>query len=315
MPSSRFGHDTLCACVRRFVPQADSISFARIPTGKFNSSFFVSADGAEFVLRIAPPNDAVFVFYERDMMRQEPAIHRLLLDKTSVPVPRIIGFDGSHKIVERDYVLMERLPGKALCDARGVDVDAVLLEVGSRLAQVHRLTADAYGYLGEHKPMPPQSTWVDAFQVMWRRLIEDVLACGHYNREEADALLRLLDRYLPLFDRRVPASLLHMDIWSQNILVSRAGSLTGLVDWDRALWGDPEIEFAVLDYCGVAEPAFWEGYGQRSDISREARIRNRFYLLYEIQKYIVIEQGRKDNPRAARQYKDHVMEMAKGIRQ
>jgi len=57
----------------------------------------------------------------------------------------------------------------------------------------------------------------------------------------------------------VPASLLHLDAWAQNILVDEAGNVTGLVDLDRALWGDPGIEFAVLDYCGISEPVFWRG--------------------------------------------------------
>jgi fructosamine-3-kinase len=142
----------------------------------------------------------------------------------------------------------------------------------------------------------------------------------------------LLDRRLPLFDRRkmpagpVPnraklvgrgtnhsiwngASLLHMDIWHQNILVDENGRVTGIVDWDRALWGDPEIEFAVLDYCGISEPAFWEGYGQPRDESEAARIRQVFYLLYELQKYIVIRQGRGHDPASARNYKRQVMQI------
>lgn len=41
-----------------------------------------------------------------------------------------------------------------------------------------------------------------------------------------------------------------------NILIDNQGSVTGIVDFDRALWGDVEIEFAVLDYCGISEPAF-----------------------------------------------------------
>ncbi|HIC89615.1 MAG TPA: hypothetical protein EYP04_09470 [Anaerolineae bacterium] len=61
------------------------------------------------------------------------------------------------------------------------------------------------------------------------------------------------------FQRPVPASLLHLDAWAQNILVDEAGNVTGLVDLDRALWGDPGIEFAVLDYCGISEPVFWRG--------------------------------------------------------
>ena len=42
-------------------------------------------------------------------------------------------------------------------------------------------------------------------------------------------------------------------------LVDANNKVTGLIDWDRALYGDPEIEYAVLDVCGISKPAFWEG--------------------------------------------------------
>lgn len=306
-----FEPETLSRCVRRFVPGDAPVHLTPIPTGKFNTSFFVRAGEQDLVLRIAPPRDAVFVFYERDMMRQEPALHDLLRRETTVPVARIMGYDESHEIIDHDYLLMDRLPGRPMCDTLWLDENAVLHAVGKCLAQAHRLTARQYGYLGEHAPMTPQPTWRDAFALMWRKLINDVVSVGHYSQEDAAFLLRLLDKHIRLFDRNVPASLLHMDIWAQNILIADDGkTLTGIVDWDRALWGDPEIEFAVLDYCGISKPAFWEGYGAPRDISHEAALRNLFYLLYEIQKYIVIDQGRNNDPAAARQYRQHVMLLA-----
>ena len=79
--------------IRRHRPELNGIiSFERITTGKFNTSFFVKTEDEELVLRIAPPRDAVFVFYEREMMRQEPEIHALVLSQTSVPVARIVAF-------------------------------------------------------------------------------------------------------------------------------------------------------------------------------------------------------------------------------
>ena len=88
-----------------------------------------------------------------------------------------------------------------------------------------------------------------------------------------------------------------------------SGTVTGLIDWDRALWGDPEIEYAVLDYCGISEPAFWEGYGQERDWSVEAQVRQVFCLLYELQKYIVIKDGRSHDPTSAHQYKQQVLQI------
>jgi aminoglycoside phosphotransferase (APT) family kinase protein len=255
----------------------------------------------------------MFVFYERDMMRQEPGIHALLLEKTTVPIPRIIGYDNSHSILDRDYLLMERLPGQPLSAMPHANEEAVLRELGACLAQAHALTAESYGYIGEHHPMPPQNTWKEAFVLMWRKLLDDVVTSGHYTDADRTRLLRLLDRYLPMFNRNAPACLLHMDIWSENILVSDTGVLTGIIDWDRALWGDPEIEFAILDYCNISQPAFWEGYGQTRDASSEAGIRSLFYLLYEVQKYIVICDGRNREPHVAQQYKEQSFALARRI--
>jgi fructosamine-3-kinase len=156
---------------------------------------------------------------------------------------------------------------------------------------------------------------VDAFQIMWNKLIDDIANCDGYSNDEADGMRRLLDPYLPLFDRPVPASLLHMDVWAQNILADESGELNGLVDWDRGLFGDPEIEFAVLDYCGISEPPFWEGYGRPRDESPEAQIRRAFYLLYELQKYIVIRRVRSRSPSGADGYRRQALSMAAQLRQ
>jgi len=307
---SPFPADTLAELIRRHFPSLRGApSFERIRTGKFNTSFWVEADDRQFVLRIAPPSDAVFVFYERAMMRQEPLLHSLIRSLTRVPVAEILAFDDSRGLIDRDYIVMERLPGRPLTEAPMANVDRVLNQMGEYLAQVHALQEDRYGYLGAHRPMEPQGGWTDAFLIMWGKLIDDVVSAGYYSAEESRLMKQLLDGRLSLFDRRVPASLLHMDVWHQNILVDEAGTVTGVVDWDRALWGDPEIEFAVLDYCGISEPAFWEGYGRQRDWSAEAQVRNVFYLLYELQKYIVIRHGRNRNPASARTYKRHVMEI------
>ena len=293
----------------------EQLAFEPVRTGKHNTSYYVKGAGDELVLRISPPDNAGFLFYEQRMMAQEPQLHALIRAETTIPVAEIVAYDDSRTLADRDYLLMERLPGQPLADAglSGRQMDGVLEQVGVYLAQMHSLVADRYGYLGAHHPMQPQSTWVEAFDVMWNKLLDDIVACGGYTPEEADALRHLLDVYRPHFDRPVAASLLHMDVWGQNILVGDGGHVTGLVDLDRALWGDPEIEFAVLDYCGISGPSFWRGYGCERDTSFPAQIRARFYLLYEVQKYIVIRIWRGKDPAAALQYKRQSFDLAKPL--
>jgi hypothetical protein len=66
-----------------------------IRTGRFNSGYHLSGEPGEFVLRVAPPDDAGFLFYERRMMRQEPEVHQLVREETHVPVAEIIAIKSA----------------------------------------------------------------------------------------------------------------------------------------------------------------------------------------------------------------------------
>jgi fructosamine-3-kinase len=316
-----FDTDTLAQLVLAHL-DADpaSLRFAPIRTGKHNASYWVDSDQGRHVLRIAPPDDAGFLFYERRMMRQEPELHALIRARTALPVAEIVGHDWSRALLDRDYVLMAALPGTPLSELPHLapaQTRRVLRQVGAQLVQLHALSASEclggtgmYGYLGAHRPMEPSPNWAQAFATMWHKLLDDVTACGSYSPDEARAMRDLLARHSAHFERPVVPRLLHMDVWSQNILVDKECNVSGLVDFDRALWGDVEIEFAVLDYCGISEPAFWEGYGRQRDTSASALIRRQFYLLYEVQKYMPIHVWRRNDPTGAARYKQHSFALA-----
>ncbi|MCD6288098.1 MAG: aminoglycoside phosphotransferase family protein [Candidatus Hydrogenedentes bacterium] len=311
-----FSKKTLLRLIERATGMAvGTVSFRRVPTGKFNTTFEVSTGSGSYILRIAPPDDAGFIFYERRMMAQEPDLYRCVRDNTTVPVPDVYLYDDSRDLIDRDYIVMERLPGRPLTEAGPgrVSMPRVLETVGDFLKQIHGITANQYGYLGAHRPMAPASTWGEAFETMWRKLLDDLVACGGYSDDDRTYMANLFDRNRPLFDTQGPARLLHMDVWHQNILVDDTGEVTGLIDMDRALWGDPEIEFAVLDYCGISEPPFWQGYGSRRDTSPDARRRALFYLLYEIQKYVIIRMWRTHDPRDAARYRAESFRIAQTI--
>lgn len=153
---NEFDDEVLERLVRRHCPQASRLSLERIRTGKFNTSFFVQAGEQNLVLRIAPSQNAVLLFYERNMMRQELPIHQLLQPRTSVRVASIVMYDDSHSEIPHDHMIMERLPGVPLTEAPGAPMDNVLRTVGENLAQAHAQEAEQFGYIGAQWPMPPQ---------------------------------------------------------------------------------------------------------------------------------------------------------------
>lgn len=317
-----FDPDLLVTLVQPLLKaEPHSLRFKPVSTGKHNQSFWVNSNKGRFVLRIAPPDETGFLFYERLMMRQEPELHTIISATTTIPLAQVVGYDFSRTQLDRDYLLMTALPGTPLSDATGLtraQFDRALYQVGEYLHQLHQLTAteyldnqaEAYGYLGAHRPMEAQPNWGAAFKTMWHKLLDNVAACGMYTSDEAQAMRDLLELHQDHFNHPVTPSLLHMDIWSQNILIDDSGNVTGLVDFDRALWGDVEIEFAVLDYCGISEAPFWAGYGTPRDESLPAMIRRQFYLLYEIQKYMPIRIWRRNDPDGAIQYKQHSFQLA-----
>ncbi|MEA2063742.1 MAG: aminoglycoside phosphotransferase family protein [Gemmatimonadota bacterium] len=295
------------------------LSLRRCHTGKYNTTWFLEGAPQPLVLRVAPPDKREEnLFYEYRMMHKEPGVHRALCEKTGAPVPEIVAYDFSRESLPRDFLLMQRMPGTPLSDHHSLepqDINETFFAVGRALKAVHAIHAESYGYLeaGSYRPMQPQSGWTSAFVIMWNRLLDDIEGCGGYTSQETVSMRRLLDGHITAFTRREPASLLHMDVWAQNILAGTSGQLTGLLDWDRALWGDPEIEFSVLDYCGISQPSFWEGYGRMRETGAEAEIRRTFYLLYEHQKYIFIRRVRGKNTALADQYRQQCLEMASAL--
>lgn len=278
------------------------------------------------MLRVAPPDGLRQLFYEFRMMRREPAIRARLLAETQVPVPRIIHQDFSRTWVDRDWMVLERLRGSSLSGVRGrlggTALEASLREWGAMVARVHALTAEdgPYGYRGEPGCMPPQPTWAEAFRVMYRRLLDDIVDCRVYHRAQADAAQGLLEEHIDslqdgAYPRPPRPALLHGDLWVTNLLVDpdghvtgRAGAVTGLLDFDRACWGDVEWDLAIAEYCGVTRDAFWQGYGRRIEPTPHAAVRRLFYLLYEHQRYIVIRMSaRHTDPAGARRYADECL--------
>ena len=279
------------------------ISLRGIPTGKFNTSYWIStAGGGDFVIRIAPNAQIPMLFYERNMIAQEPVVHQLVRQNTEIPVADVVHFDSGTELLGSAFIIYTALPGLSWYGQSVKDPAALKCQLGQYLRELHEnVTAGQFGYVGAHAVMDAQDNWASAFEIMWNKLIDDIASVRMYLSQEADKYKELLGRHIEHFDQPQRASLLHMDIWTQNILTD-GQTITGIVDWDRCLWGDPEIELAVVQYCGLLDENFWAGYGSGPTYNRAFQIRHAFYMLYEHQKYIFIRHARNGQTAAARQY-------------
>jgi fructosamine-3-kinase len=255
-------------------------TISTIRAGHYNDSYYIDSDKGKYVLRIAPPDNIPKLFYEVDMMKSEVNIHRLVRENTDVPVPKIVYHDFSREVIDRDYLIMEYLKG----DSGFFDES----ELGIYVRQIHSIKSDYYGY--PERAAPTGKSWPDIFYNYVELIFRDCLSCGIIDDNEYEHFISIYDNHINVITE-VPPSLLHLDLWTQNILTVN-NHITAILDFDRGLYGDPELEFAVLDTYGYSTPEFFDGYGKPRPDDSDAQIRRILYIVYELIKYAFIRYAR-----------------------
>jgi fructosamine-3-kinase len=180
-------------------------------------------------------------------------------------VPRVIACSERFLILE----LME--PGR-----RTTDFDERL---GRGLAELHRKTADAFGfdtdtYCGTTlQPNPWTPSWIDFYRE--HRLGHQLRLLHH----ESKLFDRLLDRLPSLIAEDRPA-LIHGDLWSGNLHVTSEGQ-PALID-PAAYYAHREAELGMMTLFGGFSPRVFSAYEEAFPLEPGWRERNPLYQLYHL---------------------------------
>jgi aminoglycoside phosphotransferase (APT) family kinase protein len=261
---------------------------SRLGDANYNTAYRIRlADGTGLVLKIAPDPAAPALAYERDIMHTEALFYRTAA--ALVPVPAVVCADFSRQVIGSDYLLMTELPGANWAAQRdritGSDRDRLRGELGAVTAALHRITGPSFGY-PQDEPFP---TWRAAFTGMLDALFADALRFDVPLPEPVARLRSATARHLHLLDDVTTPVLVHFDLWAGNILV-HDGQLTGLVDGERAFWGDPLAELASVALFGDVEQdaAFVAGYrAAGGTLVFDDRTRRRL-ALYQVYLYLIM---------------------------
>lgn len=264
-----------------FGPEAAIRSYRELRDGYFNAAYRIDLhDGRQIVLKAAPPPDVTVLRYERGIMGTEVEVMRCVREQTNAPVPEVYCYDPSHSLLDSDYYLMEFVAGEAwhrrreqLDEGQRTAIDTA---IGGYLAQINAIEGTYFGYMA--LPVQRFPTWRAAFLAMF----DDLLADGKARRVALpwayEDLRARVAAAAPVLDEVQTPHLVHWDLWDGNIFVDAAGRITGIIDFERALWGDPLMEFQYRTL--EAAPAFVQGYGRSLLHSPTAVARRTLYNLY-----------------------------------
>nr|AKC92679.1 putative phosphotransferase [Amycolatopsis sp. SANK 60206] len=238
LAASGIDHDRVRACI----PLGD---------GTYNAVQRVERAGAPtLILKIAPNPAAPAMTYEKDLLSTEAEFYRVA--GRQVPVPHPV---WSGRVDDFSALLMTELPGRSW---HSVDkmIDSgesrtLRHDLGRMVGGLHQVTGAGFGY----PQFGLRRSWAEAFVAMTDAVLGDAERYEVSLPRPVDDLRQLVkDAEWALAEVREPV-LVHFDLWPGNILVVIEPSpcLSGIVDAERAFWGDPLAELASLGLFGKAE--------------------------------------------------------------
>jgi aminoglycoside phosphotransferase (APT) family kinase protein len=274
------------------IPPAQVTDVTRLEGGTFNDvSRITLADGRRLILKVPPPPGVPVLAYERGILRAEVLFYELAAPNPRLPAVIHAGF--GHQDGGPDFLLMTELPGQPWPAVAGQiserDRQRLRRELGRIVAGLHAMTGTEFGYPAQ----PLSASWRTAFGGMLDTILTEAdlydvtlpLPTGEIRQRAA--------KHEGALDQVTTPVLVHFDLWDGNILVDLDGEaprIGGLIDAERAFWGDPLADFVSLALLGDIhrDQAFLDGYREaggpgRLDASSSVRL-----ALYRAYLYLIM---------------------------
>lgn len=264
----------------RAFPERSVTGIAELNAGMCNALYRLTLDdGRQVVLKISAPGMEFKCTNESWLMESETEAMRLIEARApGVRAPRLLYYDDSRTACSGKYFFMECVEGELMAERMKslpkATVDALHRETGRYVNLIGGVTNESFGIVGS-------GIEFDSLFGLVRLLVHNV--AGDLETHGADvgvsfdAIRARLEADRPHFDAYDgPPRLVHFDIWENNIILKN-DEIAGLLDWERALWGEVLMEERFRDYNDI--PAFFEGFG-RTKFTESERVRMTWYNIW-----------------------------------
>ena len=258
---------------------SEVITIKELTEGFFNVAYEIVLPDKRVILKIAPPQQAKIMRYEKNIMKAEVEALRLVKSSTSVPVPEVIYYDETGDVCKSNYFFMEKIEGDSFFQLKDKGLipyetqNQIYQEMGRLNKEMNQIKGTSFGFLGT--PEKQSDNWKKVFLQMVEELLQD----GEYIEISLgvayDEVRNLIGRASFSLEEVSVPTFVHWDLWDGNVFV-KDGKITGIIDFERALWAEPLMEFNFRAHVNIKD--FYEGYG--ANLREAAPIRALLYDLY-----------------------------------
>lgn len=222
------------------VGTADNIR--EVEAGEFNTIFQIRSGDKRYFVKFGSSPEVKVLSYEKDILNTEIGFYKRL-EGSAVKRPNVVFTDTTRTKVPVDYFIMEALnvPLLGYTFPSSKQRKRFSYQLGANLAELHKIKGEGYGY----PQCGLESTWAEAYKKMINNIIADATVLDvKLDTYRINSILERADKYL---QEVTEPSLVHFDVWVGNIFVSKTHNFQGLIDWERAMWGDPVGDFISLN--------------------------------------------------------------------
>lgn len=264
--------------VRKFLRVQNGISqVMELEDGHRNSVYCIGLRdiSKDIVLKVAPEINDLLYSYETRCMENEIEAYKIISKNTEIPIPELIGFDFSHKVINNNYIILSKLEGVTWSKIKlmlSEEQNNILYrELGKFCSELHSINGTYFGFFSTNKS-ECYSTWKSAFLKMVESILDDIRIKRIPLPVLPKEILNVFYKKANVLDEVTTPTLVSYDLWEGNILLQKKQEvyhISGVLDFEKAFWGDPLIDFlpSVAFLSDIRkQKAFLEGYGWASKV-------------------------------------------------
>ena len=267
--------------------------------GLFNTTYLVTYGAARerAVLRLGPVERWRIMGFEENLMEAEVYLYDICRE-IGIPCPTVLAWGRDDAATGRDFMITRYIPSVALVNAAlpPARQQEICVQLGRYLRQLHGVKGDSFGFVSRVLAGQRFDTWSATFLFEIEDIVGRLERFGGLDAATAEAVRGCFHNGRTLLDQVKTPSLLHLDLWAGNVLLDGDSmEILAVIDSDRAVFGDPDFEFAAP---WMEDPALCRGYGYRGiardDPARQARWRLYRAFFLALDAYVGL--GEYNNP-------------------
>ena len=277
---NRQSRETILSMAKQAFPDKRVVTIRELSEGMCNVTYDIAFhDGTESILKIAAKDHTGNISNEINLMQAEVRAMKIAAENCTFKVADIQYYDTSKTLCDGHYFFMEKIEGENFHYTQDklteAEIAGIHRQIGKIAKELSSVQNTAFGFFGEDTRYDSLYAFV---KQMLRNLVSDAQKRNIDILYDGQFYLNELEKEKYAFETVTHSTFVHWDMWEGNIFVN-GGQVSGVIDWERALWGEPYMDDRFRRHN--RNPHFLEGFGKTTFEETELR-RMRWYdiILY-----------------------------------